>query len=213
MIPFPFQAGGFGLAGSGGGAPPTPTYATWSAGDKAANLTLTGGDLIVTHNGFPNLTNGLVRATSGKSSGKWYFEIIVNNPTASPFALVGIAPLSLATSGYPGGSSDSYGYYQQAGEKYNNSTAGTFGAAWSTTNDIIGVAVDLDNGKIWWAKNGAWQGGGDPDAGTGEAYSSISGTYYPALSLHRSSAQVVGRFSPASQTYSAPTGFTAGWTV
>jgi hypothetical protein len=31
-----------------------------------------------------------------------------------------------------------------------------------TTGDIIGVALDLDNNKLYFSKNGVWQNSGDP---------------------------------------------------
>ena len=41
---------------------------------------------------------------------------------------------------------------------------GTSGYASWTTNDIVGVAIDFDSGKIWYAKNNSWQSG-DPATG------------------------------------------------
>ena len=34
------------------------------------------------------------------------------------------------------------------------------------TTDIISVAVDIDNGFAYWAKNGTWMGGGSPTSGS-----------------------------------------------
>ncbi len=34
------------------------------------------------------------------------------------------------------------------------------------TNDIIGVALDLDNNKIYFSKNGTFQNTGDPTSGS-----------------------------------------------
>ena len=48
----------------------------------------------------------------------------------------------------------SYGYYVN-GNKYNNNTAPSYGDAWTT--DIIGIALDLDNHKLYFSKNGVWQ--------------------------------------------------------
>jgi hypothetical protein len=46
----------------------------------------------------------------------------------------------------------------------NNNTATTYGTTY-TTGDIIGVALDLDNNKLYFSKNGAWQNSGDPESG------------------------------------------------
>ena len=34
-----------------------------------------------------------------------------------------------------------------------------------TAGDIISIAMDLDNGFIYWAKNGTWENSGDPTSG------------------------------------------------
>ena len=45
--------------------------ATWNSVDKDADITLSLGDLLATI----NTANGAVRATTGRSSGKYYFEV------------------------------------------------------------------------------------------------------------------------------------------
>ena len=55
----------------------------------------------------------------------------------------------------------------------------------NTTNDIIGVALDLDNSKLYFAKNGTWQNSGDPTSGaTGTGAISITSgeTYFAFVS-------------------------------
>ena len=50
-----------------------------------------------------------------------------------------------------------------------------------TTGDIIGIAVDLDNHKLYFAKNGTWQNSGDPTSGatgTGSAYDLVTNVSY-----------------------------------
>lgn len=196
-----------------GGGPPPPSWATWNPGDKSASIDLTGGNLIATRNGTADGTTQLVRATSAKSSGKWYFEVLSNTPTVSPFILFGLAPSTLSLSSFPGATSDSWAYYQQSGEKWTNNSGAAYGAVWDTDGDIIGLAVDLTAGKVWWAKNGVYQGGGDPAAGTAEAFSGLTGSLFPAAELYRNTQMLTARFDPAAQTYSAPSGFTAGWTA
>jgi len=40
---------------------------------------------------------------------------------------------------------------------------------------VIGVALDMDNGKIWFSKNGVFQASGDPVAGTNAAFTNLGG--------------------------------------
>ena len=55
-----------------------------------------------------------------------------------------------------------------------------------TTNDIMSVALDLDNNRLFFAKNGTWQNSGDPTSSTGAisitaAASTSNGVYFPAF--------------------------------
>ena len=63
-------------------------------------------------------------------------------------------------------SCDTVGYKYKSGQKYSNAGPGqgggysTFGEA-HQHGDILRVAVDIDAGKIWFARNEIWQAGGD----------------------------------------------------
>lgn len=187
----------------GGGA----ATVTWNPSDKHADIALSGGDLVATKGGATNASRSL-RATLGRSTGKFYFEIAVTAGGTSPFMQIGVATSSLALTGSLNAAAG-WCYYQDTGAKQHNSTSTAYGASY-TTGDVIGVAVDLDSGKIWFAKNNAWQGSGDPAAGTNEAFSSLSGTIYPAAALYRKDAPVhvlTARFKSSDFTYSPPAGF------
>ena len=85
---------------------------------------------------------------------------------------------------YGDGLFDGTGQYQyQAwnGQKRGNgASAASYGSSWGSVGDVIGMAFDADNGKIWWAKNGTWQASGDPAGNSNEAFSGIdaSENYY-----------------------------------
>ena len=113
-------------------------------------------------------------STIGVSSGKWYAEFkstISNNV----FGMVGVDsnPGELARNDkYPGFYANSYGYFKD-GEKYTGNSGSSYGNAW--TNDTIGVALDLDNNKLYFSKNGTFQNSGDPTTGaTGTGAISIT---------------------------------------
>ena len=98
----------------------------------------------------------------------------------------------------------------QDGSKRHNGVNTAYGATW-TTNDVIGVL--LKNGKLYFRKNGTWQGGGDPGAETGEAFSGLTGDLYPAASLYRSTSPphvLTARFKAADFSGSLPSG-AAAW--
>ena len=62
-------------------------------------------------------------------------------------------------------STNGIGYDGVTGSLYvNNSDVATYSTY--SNNDIIGVALDLDNRKIYFSVNGTWQNSADPSAGS-----------------------------------------------
>ena len=134
---------------------------------------------------------GLSISTLGMSSGKYYCEFkSTTNLNSDGYGIIA-DPNPTATDQELGHTQYGYAYYSFNGYIRNNDgytvTSGfnTFGQ-----NDIIGVAVDLDNNKLYFSKNGTWQNSGDPTSGstgTGAisitaASSTSSGFYHFACS-------------------------------
>ena len=132
--------------------------------------------------------------TLGMTAGKWYWEIRGTTNTGGFQVLPGIAGrLNTSTTEQELGEAvDTYGYYSSNGDSYNNATGTSYGDTFAA-DDIIGVAVDLDNNKLYFSKNGTWQDSGDPTSGA-------TGT--GAISLMAASATFLGAYFPA---------FTGGW--
>ena len=94
--------------------------------------------------------------------------------------------------------SKSRGYgYAASGQKGNSGSETSWGNSYAQ-NDIIGVAMDLDNSKLYFHKNGTYENGGDPTSGstgTGSMYDLTSGyNYFPATSLYSTTAGVSFNF-------------------
>jgi hypothetical protein len=95
------------------------------------------------------------------------------------------------------------------GYKLNNDTGASYGAA--ATGGIVQMAVDMDNGKIWWGDDDTWYASGDPANGTNAAYTSLAAVeYYVVVSLNRDAIITVnfGQLSGDFE-YAPPTGFKA----
>lgn len=176
--------------------------------DDNSNYTLTNGDKTAEKNAGGSAFDH-VRVDIEINSEIIYFEMAIDVAGSLNHNLLGILNPSTATSKYPGEESDGYGYYGNTGKKYNNATAIAYGNTF-TTGDVIGVAYNGNTKKIWFAKNNTWQGAGDPVAGTGEAFSGISGDKLAAVSCYYVGNKVTLHSDPAEMTYSAPSGFTAG---
>ena len=103
-----------------------------------------------------------------------------------------------STGRYDDSASGSEGYgYASDGQKTNNGGAASYGNTW-TTNDILSCAIDLDNNKIYFGKNGTWQDSGDPTSGstgTGAAYTIASDKFYiPAFASYGAAANLAFNF-------------------
>ena len=167
---------------------PSNVFATINIlqGAIASGYTVANGNLGVTGN-----TGGAWRslpATLAVSSGKFYWEVkITGFSTGMHFGVQDVAQA-------PQSNAYAYQYsrayvYKDDGLIANNNITASYGNSW-TTNDIVGVAVDLDNNKIYFSKNGTFQNSGVPTSGstgTGAAYTLASGySYTPMFSTYAS---------------------------
>ena len=160
----------------------------------ATGLTVSNANLSITGN-----TGGAWRslpATFGVSSGKYYYECKIKSFNTGLH--LGIIDYSQV----PNSNAYAYQYsraymYKDDGNKANNNSSTSYGNSF-TTNDIIGVALDLDNGKIYFSKNGTYQNSGDPttgSTGTGSAFDITSGyDYTPVFSTNNTADQIEYNF-------------------
>ena len=74
---------------------------------------------------------------------------------------------------------ESVGYYAANGQRYIGGGGAAYGNTWTKSN-IISIAVDMDNGKLYFAKDGVWQNSGDPTSGaTGTGALDVRGATKP----------------------------------
>jgi hypothetical protein len=117
-----------------------------------------------------NTSTAGVTGTIGISSGKYYWEVTAG----SDKDIVGVWPTSYKISGFPGSTADSYGYFGN-GLILNNGAGTAYGGSFGS-GDIIGVALDLDNGTLTFYKNNVSQG---------TAVSGLVGYFRPAIRAGR----------------------------
>jgi len=166
---------------------PTNNFCTINPLDEPyGSVTLTEGNLVqVQTSDYP-----YNRATMGVAKGKWYFE--GKGVATSGDSVIGIASVAASSSTnalyIP---ANNYAYYSHAsnhGAYSNNALVVSTNYDAYTDDDIISVAFDLDNNKLYFAKNGTWANSGDPTSGstgTGAvsitaAASTVDGFYFPA---------------------------------
>jgi hypothetical protein len=136
---------------------------SWSADLKTSNVTLSNNNMTAS---VPNLSNAVLGSV-GLTSGKWYWEI--SNLSGGNLHLIGVSDSGVLTHSdskflYPKSTS-----YYTSGNIYPENIS--YGMSF-TTSDVIGVAIDIDNNKIEFFKNGVPQG-----VYTGDDYSQYDAVY------------------------------------
>ena len=156
---------------------PVVNYATLNPLSQGSGITLSNGNCSYLTTGTWESTP----STIAMSSGKFYCEFKWSpSSTGAQYMQVGVAQPSTTSSWinqYPGYTSSGYGYAWN-GDKYNNASSSSYGSAWGV-DSIIGVAIDMDNKKLYFHKDGTYQNSGNPTSGaTGTGALSLTGDEY-----------------------------------
>ena len=123
-----------------------------------------------------------IPSTLAVSSGKWYVEVKCN-VVGGDYPQVGIFDTDIAfdTATYIGSTANGYGLSSTGHIWNSNSQQVNTGTTW-TTGDILGIALDLTNDKIYWHKNGTYvsngTGTGNPSTGTNGYSITADKTWY-----------------------------------
>jgi len=123
-------------------------------------------------------------ATIGVTSGKWYFEAKILDDN-TPLVMVGVGDEGdIPTWGWGNG-------YLGAGKSVSYSS----GSSAYTDSNVIGMAVDVDNGKVYWAKDNTYINSGNPAGnanGTALPTGGVcNGTYFIGVSGYKDDAAVL----------------------
>jgi hypothetical protein len=155
---------------------PSNVFSTLNALQPISSISYSNGNLTFTNS---SSNHRMVNSTLAVSSGKYYAEVKAST-LGGNYPQIGIIdPDKFDNDDYLGSADGGYAYLSNGNKQYNNS-ATSFGDTY-TTGDIIGIAVDLDNHKLYFAKNGTWQNSGDPTSGatgTGSAYDLVTNVSY-----------------------------------
>ena len=162
----------------------------------------------------PSITN------NGVSTGKRYIEYemgtfsgagdnwfgAANSNSSGIWAVNGS---NLGSNGFGGISSFAYSSTNNAGVQGVTGDTGSFLGTLSS-GDIVMMAIDFGLGFAWFGKNGTWitnlSGVGDPIGGVNPSISSISGTWWPAVTVYNTSSVTLQGSAP-SWSFTRPTGY------
>ena len=147
----------------------TNNFATMNSLDNyyAASTFSEGNCKIITSSGNTSYNT----ATVAVSSGKWYVEAKVIDNADSNYHHLGIAEVpTISTTDWLGKSAPHYGLTGYDGKIWRNNSGTVYGVS-TTTNDIVGMYIDLDNNKLYFAKNGTLM-----NSGTGHSITAAAST-------------------------------------
>ena len=144
---------------------PTKNYATMSPVSdyvSSGSNTFSEGNLRVDSSNAYNK----IASTIAVSSGKWYAE--VQGISGSADLMLGIGKQADIYSSLFTGQSGNYAYmiYCYDGRLQHNGNQGATGVGAVGDTDILQIALDLDNNKVWWGQNGTWVGTVGSSGGT-----------------------------------------------
>ena len=118
-------------------------------------------------------------ATFTPSSGKWYWEYRAGQGGSSSYGRPSIAVSEQTgvtkNEDYFGGNSSITGvlFVVNDGQKRINGTDSSYGTAVSQ-HDIVQMALDCDNGAMYFGINNTWQNSGDPTSGASKTGAALS---------------------------------------
>lgn len=199
-----------------------PVVGSFAGFDAAtiANVTLSGGNLVVTNTGTTSADQGAhVASASGKSSGKYYFETTITSFLAGANVAVGVGtPASTYTNM---GNTATSGTTVRIGTGdilYNGGSSGS-SLGVRATGQVIGIAVNLDTTFGLWfraAPSGLWNG-----SGTANPATNVGGINKPTgilvpFNVFGGAGGVANNvlttnFGATAFTGAVPSGFTSGW--
>ena len=213
------------------GLPVAASIGKWDA-LNASFVTISGSDLVATNTGTTSTNQGAhVAFDGGQTTGKFYFEVTVTTYTGGAGVGAGIgniasvySSLSAMSAGSLGNICFVVGHTGSGTVSDNGGNSGvTLGAL--TSGDVICVACDLTNRRLWFRKNAAgnWNNtaGNDPTDGSGlhGGLTIQAGTIVPFVTFGSGPAGAAGvagnvftaNFSASGFVGAVPSGYTAGW--
>jgi len=143
---------------------PTNNFATLNPLHYYLDNTTENGNL--TYKPTTTSTYPYIFSTLGVTKGKWYVEFKKFNGSSSLFGILDADKYPLPV--FLGHGTDDWGWLD-SGWFYNNGS-NVLAVNTYSANDIVGLALDLDNDALYFSKNGTWEtvngSSGDPESGS-----------------------------------------------
>ncbi len=172
-------------------------------------LTITDGNLRSSASGTSNAIEAV--GTIAPATGKYYAEFTLNAAPqlSNQYPAIGVIGIDLDMDGGNNLGDSSFFGFLPNGRKTKGSSTSLYGDTYGN-GDVIGIALDLDNQKIYFSKNGTYQNSGDPAAGSNAAFTDlVAGTQYRFCVSHAGSSATDVSMNAGQLPFNtaAPTGF------
>ncbi len=165
---------------------PSNVFATWNPLYRTSATSFAYGN---TESQSPSTGGFAGISTLGASSGKYYAEFKLQAASTSYEACIAVMVGSSISgndlpSGYPEYTVGSYGIRQ--GDASSGNAFWTTGAGGRTSGshhggfsigDTIGIALDIDNNRVYFSKGGQWNNSGSWNSATPSTYLTLISTY------------------------------------
>jgi hypothetical protein len=189
-------------------------YATLNSVNNLSAATVSSANLNITSSANWKALFATIGATTGKfyceltdvtTGGGFFFGVATaSNISQSKFTdnnYIGnfADDFGLRINNYGSGSSDNEGYS-------TNASFTTLGTTLPSNGTIYGLAVDLDNRKIYWSRNNTWYNSANPSSGTNGITITSSVEYFIGASPQNPEVVAIN-FGQRPFSYTPPTGF------
>ncbi len=180
-------------------------YSQWSWMNKNSDIVLSNDRITALIPPEESDVDGIVKSVVTRGSFKKYVELKIVSLDPSDTCSVGIglsdAPLGdLATR-----NSHTWELFSDGNSIHNGDNIST---APYEEGDVIGIAVDIEAGMLWWAINGVWLNDGDPENGINPFYTDLNVTEYNIISAPTSNNTRISLHIPDDTwEYTIPEGF------
>ena len=188
---------------------PTNNFATMNPLVPSPSVTWANGNLDISGSNATEYSQTNT-STLGVSSGKWYVEVKYASAGSNTNPYIGICPIkSSATDNLTGSVTDG-AVLRLSNETYVEGTGtGSVFASGISVGNTIGIALDMDNLKVWFSVQGTYANSGNPATGTNAIFSGITAGETMAICIRPLNASFNFNFGQRPFSYTPPTGFKA----
>ena len=183
---------------------PTNNFATMNPLVPSPTVTWANGNLDLTGSSSTQYSQNNT-STFGVSSGKWYAEVKYTFGGTTN-AYMGICPITAAADANMTGSVTDAAVLRMSNQTYIEGTEASSGTSISS-GDIIGIALDMDNQKVWFSVQGTYINSGNPSTGANATFDGITAGETIAICARPLNNTLNFNFGQRPFAYTPPTDF------